>query len=648
MLLGVDYYPEQWDDKLLDEDLDRICELGCNVIRIGEFAWHLMEKSEGEYNFSYFDRVIERAKSKGLKIIFGTPTATPPAWLIKKHPEILPEFADGAKKSFGGRHTYCFSSQTYMDYCKKIIEKLVSHYKDEKAIVAWQIDNELGHEGSDVCWCEKCRNKFDAYLAQKFGGDIDKLNNTYGTRFWSQEYNSFDEIPLPNRTITTHNPSLRLDFERFCSKNIVDFAKMQNEIIKSIIPDAVVMHDFPGGGLDKSVDYSEVSNHIDKVAYNNYPVWGRQMTPILPHEIAFSLDYIRGLKGQNFWITEAIMGAQGHDVTGYLPRPKQAQMWSYQSVARGGDGLMYFRYRGATKGAEQYCYGVIDADNVPRRKYYEVKEFFENIKNYADILDTPFESQVCMLYDFDSLASMRIQRQSALFDSQGEMKKIYKAFYDRNVKVDIIPCDRDIDKYKIVVIPNMTVSSPQFVKKIKDFASGGGVVIMTYRSAVKNKDNNLTFGKVVPVDFDDLIGGYVEETESVDKPDSFVCIGENNKQGKEGKAGVFRDMLVATQGKSLYHYGDQFYSQYSAVLENKYGQGRAYYIGTSLDENLLGDMVEDILCKQNIPVIKTPEGIEVVLRGNHDKKVVFIINHNPCKVKYKDLVLAPFETKIVD
>ena len=211
MLLGVDYYPEQWDSAIMEADMDRILELGCNVIRIGEFAWHHMEPEEGKFDFSYFDGVIDMAKRKGLQIIFGTPTATPPAWLIRKHPDTLSQFPDGSSRAFGGRHTFCYSSLPYWEHCTRIVTELARHYKDEKAIVAWQIDNELGHEGSDQCWCPRCRAKFQNFLSEKFRGDIRALNETYGTTFWSQEYNSFAEIPLPTPTIATHNPALRLD-----------------------------------------------------------------------------------------------------------------------------------------------------------------------------------------------------------------------------------------------------------------------------------------------------------------------------------------------------------------------------------------------------------------------------------------------------
>ena len=648
MLLGVDYYPEQWDISIMEEDLANIKELGSNVIRIGEFAWHLMEKEEGKYDFSFFDTVIKKANEYGLKVIFGTPTATIPAWLVKKYPEILSEFENGEKRTFGGRHIYCFNSEVFYKYSEKIIRELANHYKDEKNIVAWQIDNEFGHEGSDECYCPKCHRAFQEFLRNKFNNSIDELNKTYGTTFWSQEYNSFEEIPVPKKTITTHNPALRLDWERFRSKSIVDYSNFQVELLKSIIPDCVVIHDFPGGGLDKHVDYSKVAQKLNVVAFNNYPVWGGQKEPIPPHEIAFGLDYIRGLKRENFWITEAIMGAQGHDITGFLPRPNQAKMWSCQGMARGCSSLIYFRYRGATKGAEQFCYGILDADNKKRRKFYEVKDFFHNIIKYEDILEHPIKSKVAIVYDYDSLASFRIQKQSILLDCHQEMKKFYKPFYDSNIMVDIISEDKDFSEYKILILPVMIIWKRELTEKVKEFAKNGGIVVMTYRTAVKDIDNNLTLGEMLPVGYNDFVGAYVEETESLQEYNSLDLEGEGVFNGIKGKGGIFRDMLVSKGAEVLFRYNDKFYDTFSAVTKNSYGKGKVYYIGCSPEEAILKLIVDDILNSAELQKTLSPDNVEIVVRGNGDKQIKIYINHNDYEVKIENICLKPFEYKIIN
>ena len=647
MWLGVDYYPEQWDASLLEQDLDTIVELGCNVIRIAEFSWHLMEKQEGQYDFSFFDRVIEKAKERNLKVIMGTPTATIPAWLAKKHPDILSEFEGGKKRAFGGRHVYCFNSPHMYAYSEKIIRKLVEHYKDEESIVAWQIDNEIGHEGSDVCYCENCQKAFQTYLSKKFAGDMDALNETYGTTFWSQEYNTFDEIPTPSETITTHNPALRQDWERFRSQSIVDFMAFQAKLIKEISPEAVVMHDFPGGGLGKHVDYSKVAKTLDQAAYNNYPVWGGQKEPIAPHEIAFALDYIRGLKGENFWITEAIMGAQGHDVTGFLPRPNQAKMWSYQSMAHGADSLMYFRYRGATKGAEQFCYGIIDADNVKRRKFYEVQSFFHDIIKYREAMEAPVKNEAAIVYDYDSLASFRIQRQSILLDPAAEMQKFYKAFYDQNVGVDVIPEDREFSSYKVVILPQMIITKPEMEEKVEAFVKNGGTVIVTYRHAVKDADNNVPFGETLPVHYNALAGLTVEETESLQDYDAFPVVGSGVFEGVEGTGGIFRDMIQVQDAEVLFRYADAFYQEFAAVTRKQTGKGTMYYVGCGLEEKITKLLMEQVMRDCHFQMVPSEEGLEIVTRGNEKQKVTMYINHNAKEVTYGDMTLAPFACKIL-
>ena len=642
MLLGVDYYPEQWDPALMEADLDAIREMGGNTIRIAEFSWHLMEPEEGHYDFSFFDPVIAMAREKGLRVILGTPTAAIPAWLANRHPDILSRFENGQPRAFGGRHVYCCNSPRLYEYSEKIIRAMAGHYKDEPQIAAWQIDNEIGHEDSDLCWCPRCREAFRRFLRDKFGGDVHRLNETYGTAFWSQEYNDFDEIPLPAPTITTHNPALRLDWERFRSKSLCDFLDFQARLIREIDPQAVIIHDFPGGGLDKHVDYSQAAKCLDTAAYNNYPVWGGQKEPLPPHETAFALDHIRGLKRKNFWITEAIMGAQGHDVTGYLPRPGQAKLWSWQGMAHGCESLLYFRYRGAAKGAEQFCYGILDADNRRGRKFREVQSFFREVPQYAQALEAPIHSDVAIVYDYDSLASFRIQRQSLLLDCPGEMKKLYKAFYDRNISVDVIPAEADLTGYQIVLLPQLTVMKPEFQAKAERFVREGGTLVLTYRTGVKDPDNNLFFGEVLPVGYAGLAGVTVAETESLQEQNAFPVVGEGAFAGADGYGGVFRDMLEVRDAEVLYRYGDSFYREFAAATRKRQGPGAVYYLGCSLDEGTISRLAETILAERGIEAIPSPEGVEIVTRGGAGQKIRMLMNHTAFEAEALGITLPPY------
>ena len=559
MLLGVDYYPEQWDPSLMDADLDRIRELGSNVIRIGEFAWHRMEREEGRYDFSFFDGVIAKAKTRGLSVIFGTPTAAPPAWLAARYPQILSQDAAGVPRSYGGRHVCCYNSAVYRRRCEALVTALARHYRDEAAITAWQVDNELGHEGSDLCWCPRCRAAFQDYLRERFQGDIQRLNAAWGTAFWGQEYNVFEEIPLP------------------------------------------------------------------------------------ASEIAFGLDYIRGLKGQNFWITEAIMGDQGHDVTGFLPRPGQAVMWSWQSVARGCDGLLYFRYRGADKGAEQFCRGLLDADNIPRRRFYEAQAFFRAAGDWEDVLTAPVKSDVAILYDYDALASFRIQRQSALLDCEGEMKRLHRVFFQAGQMVDVIPAGADFSRYRLVLVPHMIITDEAFLRRLKDFVAKGGVAVATFRTAVKDRQNNLVFGRPLPVGCGDLLGLTVEETESVQTLDGIPLAG----QGRRARAGIFRDMAVSTTAQVLYRYDDPFYHQYAAITRNRWGEGWAYYLGTAPDRDTLEEVLYSAMDEAGLARLSLQEEVESVVREGGGRTVRFLINHNDHPVEALGERLEAFGVKVL-
>lgn len=485
--------------------------------------------------------------------------------------------------------------------------------------------------------------KFQSFLSRKFGGDIAALNGAYGTAFWSQEYNSFEEIPLPAPTITVHNPALRLDWERFCSENIRAFAEEQCDIIRRIIPNAFIIHDFPGGGLTKSVDYAAISALLDKAAYNNYPVWGGQKEPLPPEEIAFGLDYIRGLKGENFLITEAIMGAQGHDITGCLPRPGQAKLWSWQAMAHGCDGLLYFRYRGAAKGAEQFCYGLLDPDNVPRRRFFEAQSFFSEVRQFEAALSAPLRAEAAILYDYDSLASFRIQRQSLLLDTEREMKRLHGILYRRGVGVDVIPASRDFSAYKLVIVPNMAVTDPEFAARLKDYVAAGGTALVTFRTAVKDRNNNLVFGKSLPVDLNDLLGLYVEETESVQELDSIPIAGEYGT----GRAGVFRDMIVPEGAQVLWRYDDEFYRRYAAITRCDYGRGTAYYLGAVPDPYVLDTLFDEVMSRALIERLDLPKGVECVVRGEGSERVRILMNHNSYPVAAMGRELGPFAVEVV-
>ena len=356
---------------------------------------------------------------------------------------------------------------------------------------------------------------------------------------------------------------------------------------------------------------------------------------------------MRGAKKQNFWITEAIMGAQGHDVIGYLPRPNQAKMWSYQAMAHGCNSLMYFRYRGAVKGAEQYCYGILDQDNIKRRKFFEVQDFFNDMKENEKLIDSKVKAEVAVIYDYESMASFRIQKQSFLMDYKNEVYRLYRPFYDKNVNIDVIPSYTDFSEYKVLLIPTMLVFKTEVQERVREFVKNGGKVVFSFRTAIKDYYNNLTLGQLNPTYYNDLIGGYVEEIESLQEGQSVEIKGINEFAGISGSGAVFRDMLKTTTAKSLFVYNDEFYNHLSAITVNDFEEGQAYYIGTGVDNGTMDALAAKIIADAAIESIDTEEGVEAVKREVDGETYYFVMNHTDKVKSFNDIELKAYESKII-
>jgi beta-galactosidase len=646
MYIGVDYYPEHWPEDMLEKDIQGIKELGANIVRIGEFAWHLMEKKEGEFDFSFFDAVIEKLKKENMKVMFGTPTATFPAWLAKKYPSILSEDELGQQRVFGGRRQYCFNSEDYRTYSARITTELVKHYRNEEAIIAWQIDNEFGHEGSDMCYCNQCHQAFQTFLSNKYN-TIEILNETYGTIFWGQTYNDFSEIPVPKKTITTHNPSLQLDWARFRSYSVNSYAHEQTAIVKELKGNhQLVTTNVSGGFFGKWFDHEENVKVMDFVSYDNYPVWGGLTKPISPSAIAMTHDFNRGLLNQNYWIVEELMGMQGHDEIGYLPRPNQAKMWSYQAFAHGCNNMLYFRWRGMTKGAEQFCYGIVDHDNHYGRKYKEVQSLFQDVQQYENVLNAEIKADIAVLYDYDNVWSWRFQTQSAGFDFTNELLRLYTPFYQLNTKMDVVPVTRDFSSYKVLVVPALQIIDEELGQRFKSFVENGGTIVFSFRAGIKDKNNNIHFKQTLPGHIREIAGVEIHETESLSSSQHVSIVGEGRYKGERSSCSVWRDMLSPTTAEVLYRYDDPFYKE-GAVTRNQYGEGTVYYVGCGIHEDVANEIASQIVNCQNIDFIESDQDVEVYKREVDGEQFLFILNHSEEAKSFESITLKPFDSRIV-
>ncbi|AZB40967.1 beta-galactosidase [Bacillus sp. FJAT-42376] len=616
MFIGVDYYPEQWPESRWPEDIRLMKELGVNVVRLAEFGWQLMEPEEGRFDFSVYDRAIQLLTDHGIKIVLGTPTATPPAWLIQKHPEILPTDENGVQISFGARRHYTVNSKVFREYTKKIVAEMAKHYGQHPDVIGWQTDNEYGHEKSDRSYGEEDRQAFQDWLKQKYETLV-RLNKEWGTVFWSQTYTDWAQIPVPRKVLQEHNPSLLLDFDRFCADAYTSYNKLQTDILRAHIREnQFLTHNFVY--TDQAINQWDMAEDLDYVAYDNYPVWGGLAEPVSPSAIAHQHDLCRGTKnGKGYWVMEELSGAQGWSKIGYLPRPGHIKLWTYQAISRGAEAIVYFRWRAAHFGTEEFCHGILDHDGIPKRKFREVKEVIDSLKKHGDDwIASKYEAQAAVYYEPENAWAWRIQPQSSAFSHREELLRHYTPAHRLNVATDAVNSRSSLDGYKTVIVPIYFLENPVFTEKLKRYAENGGTVVFSYRSGVK-KPNNFVTGQTLPGELSAMTGIQINEYESLQTGQQNKVIGTSGSlNGLESGASVWCDLIDPVTAEVLAEYDGCFYKGTAAVTKNRFGKGTVYYIGTALEEHMLTALYKDIFEEAGADFMETERGTEVVIRGS--------------------------------
>lgn len=365
LVLGTCYYPEHWPEDMWDNDLRRMLENGIEVIRIAEFAWSKTEPVEGHFTFDFFDRFLDLCDWHGMKVIFGTPTATPPAWLTEKYPEVLNANIEGIPYRHGARRHYNYNSLVYQTLSARIVRVLAEHYAKRECIIGWQIDNELNCE-REWFYSEADSAAFRIYLRDRYE-TLDKLNEAWGTVFWNQTYTAWDEIHVPRKTISNStNPHEVLDYIRFISASARQFCKMQSDILKQYIK--------PGDFITTNGMFANLDNHqmtaesLDFYTYDSYPNFAYCLDAYRddPRDLkdrrwSRNLTEVRSIS-KRFGIMEQQSGANGWNtrMEAPTPRPGQMTLWTMQSIAHGADFVSYFRWRTSTIGTEIYWHGILD------------------------------------------------------------------------------------------------------------------------------------------------------------------------------------------------------------------------------------------------------------------------------------------------
>ena len=476
--LGVCYYPEHWPETQWAEDAARMAELGLTWVRIGEFAWSRMEPTEGTYQWDWLDRAIETLGSAGLKVVLGTPTATPPRWMLSKHPDMIATDKQGRPRGFGSRRHYCFSHRPYRAECAKIVSAMAERYGRNPHIGAWQTDNEYACHDTTLSYSAAATAAFRDWLAQRYQSP-QALNRAWGNVFWSMDYDSFDDIGLPNLTVTEANPAHVMAHRRFASDEVASFNHLQTEIIRKHSP-YPISHNYMGQITD--FDHFATGADLDIATWDSYPLgflsdrlpatpehrrrFARQGDPdfqAFHHDLYRAVGGVRngrGAAGGRWWIMEQQPGPVNWAPWNPDPLPGMARLWAWEAFAHGAEAVCYFRWRQAPFAQEQMHAGLLRPDSVAAQAFAEAAEVAQELREMPDVGN--IAADAALIFDYASAWAWETQPQGRDFSYFRLVFESYKALRQLGLNIDILPPDTaDLSAYKLVLAPGIaTLSAP--------------------------------------------------------------------------------------------------------------------------------------------------------------------------------------------
>ena len=607
-MLGVCYYPEHWPEDWWAEDARRMREAGITYVRIGEFAWSRYEPKRDQFDWGWLDRAIETLGKAGLKVVLGTPTCTPPKWLVDEHPDILPFDEQGRPRGFGSRRHTTFSSQSWWRETRRIVEILARRFGGNPHIDGWQTDNEYGCHDTILSWGPEDLKAFRLWLRNRYQSP-EQLNAAWGNVFWSMEVQEFDQISLPNLAVTETNPAAKLDFWRFHSEQVVAYNRMQCDIIRSHSPGRWITHNMMGFFND--FDHWELGKDLDIASWDSYPVGFTERFPFSqadhvrwaetghPDIAPFFNDLYRGVGRGRFWVMELQPGPVNWAPWNPVPKPGMIRLYAWEAFAHGAEVVSYFRWRQAVSGQEQMHAGL----NLPGLHEWSPggREAAQVGKELLDLepLPPPGNADVAIVYDYEASWITRIQPQGRDFDFAVLMFRWYEAVRRLGLDVDFLPPGASLAGYKLVLVPTMPHVNDAAERA---FAAADGIVLYGPRTGSKTRHHAIP-ANLPPGPLAALVKTRVLQVSSL-RPGLV-----DEVTGKvAGPASRWRETLDVRGAETLARFEN---GEAALVAADNH-----HYLACWPEENLLNSVVKLVTSKAKLKSATLPDGVRLRRRGN--------------------------------
>ncbi|WGW05624.1 beta-galactosidase [Tropicibacter oceani] len=625
--LGCCYYPEHWPESQWPEDARRMAEAGLTWVRIGEFAWSRLEPAPGDYRFDWLDRAIETLGAAGLRVVLGTPTATPPRWVVDRHPDMLALDEQGRPRGFGSRRHYCFSHTGYHQECARIVTQLAQRYGGNPHVAAWQTDNEYGCHDTILSYSDAARRGFRTWLRARYGGgnagDIGALNAAWGNVFWSMEYDDFDQIDLPNLTVTEPNPAHVLDFRRFASEQVVRFNRLQVDILRAHTT-APIAHNYMGKITD--FDHFAVGDDLEIASWDSYPLGFLedrvQADPAYkrafaqqgdPDFQAFHHDLYRAVGRGRWWIMEQQPGPVNWAPYNPAPLPGMVRLWSWEAFAHGAEAVCYFRWRQAPFAQEQMHAGLLRPDSQDAPAIVEARQVAQELAKAPEVGTA--QAPVALVFDYQADWMWAIQPQGRGLEYFELVFQTYRALRRLGLSVDILRPGASPEGYSAVFAPGL-MHLPEASKAA--LCSGKAVTVLGPRTAARGDSF------AIPVPLPPALPGLnvtVSRVETL-RPDMPRALagGGHAQLYIEELEGSAEPVLNTQAGDSIMVAKDNL-----------------AYLGAWLDAQGMDRVVQWACDKAGLQTLALPEGVRRRFDGTH----TYWFNHTPERAEVAGLVLEP-------
>jgi beta-galactosidase len=622
LAFGGDYNPDQWSEAVWIEDARLMREAGVNLVSLPVFSWPQLEPEYGVYDWGWLDRVIAVLWDVRIRIDLATATATPPSWLIRRHPEMLPWNEDGQRLEFGSRQAYCPSSPVWRQHVVRMARAMAERYGDHPALALWHISNEYGDHVSR-CWCPESSAHFRRWLEARYG-DLEGLNEAWGVNVWGQRYTAWEHIEAPRRATGPVNPTQLLDFERFSSDALLELFQLEVDVLREVTPDIAVTTNFMS--LLRDLDYWDFAAAEDLVTDDAYP---DPADPLAHVPAALNYGLMRSLKGGQPWLLleQAASAVSWRDVN--VPKaPGQMRIDSLQAIAHGSDGAMFFQWRQAKYGQEKFHSAMLGHRGEASRTFQETKALGAELQRLAPVRGTRVRSRVALVVDWDSWwgASATESLPSQRLDWLAQARAWNAALFALGHPVDTVRAIGSFNGYDVVVVPTLYITDAAQSAALTAFVARGGELVVGPFSGVVDANEKVHDGGA-PGPLRDLLGVEVDEQWPIpDGRTERVELG-----GVEFGNPVWSEWFELHEGTEVLarHRTGELAGRAAATRRAHVdGAGAAWYLGAVLELDGMIALLREVLASAGLPARgNTDADLEAVTRSDADTDYTFVLNH---------------------